>query len=1005
MDIFKDLENPSVEYRSIPFWSWNDKLDPDMLREQIREMKKAGLGGYFMHARGGLQTEYLSDDWMNCINACVEEGKKLGMNSWFYDENGWPSGFADGVVPAMGEKYHVKWLEIEELAVTNKGEVEKCFSDSAVLGIYILEEDTNQIKRIMSQTQIKIFSKIYIIKNITNQYYIDILNKDTIKEFINATHEKYYQQFGEDFGNGILGFFTDEPQFSRGEIPWSHILPQEIQDKFGYDILDYLPALFIQSKGYEKIRYDFWSTVSSLYVSAFGQQIFNWCEEHNCQLTGHVMNEDNLDSQMQSTAGAMPFYEYMHTPGMDWLGRQISSPIIPKQVSSVANQLGKKQVISETFALCGWNVNFEELKWIAEWQYVNGVNLMCQHLEGYTLRGLRKRDYPPSLFYQQSWWKEYSHFNDYFARLGMLLTTGNAVAKVLLIHPIKSAWIAYNHSDNLNLAKLDEDFRNASEMLSSMHIDHHYGDETLINKHGSVNEGSLLIGQCSYQVVILPSMLSIDYKTLELLNTFINNGGKVLSVGEFPKLCEGEYSNSVTKLSEKVLHQKLKLEIYNTLAEANIPSISIFNQAGEIADIHYCERDLTDRNIFFIVNHSNQLINADIKINETGLVKKLSLESIEFTDIEQTNNGNQISFKLQFEPMQSHILVVEKNNSSLVALKKDQKLQTLPLVKSWAIEKMGLNSLTLDYCYYSIDNGAWEGPIHTINLMGLLLDRQCKCEIALKFDFTLEMNLQNANEMYLAIEDANEFEININGESLNSEDLGWWKDSSFKKVDIRAAVHAGQNIIILKRNFYQSQKVYDVLFGENVLETEKNKLTYDVELESIYVVGDFGVVSTSDYTYGERTAIITKGPFVITDKPVILDTGSFTEQGLCFFSDAITISQTVNVTQDGTHYLLDYGKPDACMSKVYINDLLVTTILWAPYQFDVTDYLKNGENKISITLYASNRNLLGPHHNILGESYSVGPSTFTANAGWSEPGNQGPKNMWTDTYCFVKFGL
>ena len=87
---------------------------------------------------------------------------------------------------------------------------------------------------------------------------------------------------------------------------------------------------------------------------------------------------------------AMPFYEYMHIPGIDWLGRSISSPLVPKQVGSVASQLGKKFVLSETFALSGWNVSFEELKWIAEWQYVNGVNLMCQHLEGYTLRGLRK---------------------------------------------------------------------------------------------------------------------------------------------------------------------------------------------------------------------------------------------------------------------------------------------------------------------------------------------------------------------------------------------------------------------------------------------------------------------------------------------------------------------------------------------------------------------------------------------------------------------------------------
>ena len=51
----KELKN----YQSIPFWSWNDKLEPEELRRQIRNMKKAGIGGFFMHARGGLLTEYM----------------------------------------------------------------------------------------------------------------------------------------------------------------------------------------------------------------------------------------------------------------------------------------------------------------------------------------------------------------------------------------------------------------------------------------------------------------------------------------------------------------------------------------------------------------------------------------------------------------------------------------------------------------------------------------------------------------------------------------------------------------------------------------------------------------------------------------------------------------------------------------------------------------------------------------------------------------------------------
>ena len=84
------------EYRSIPFWSWNDRLELAKLKKQIHWMKENGIGGFFMHARSGLQTEYLSEEWMQCIEGCAKEAEKLDMKAWIYDENGWPSGFVGG---------------------------------------------------------------------------------------------------------------------------------------------------------------------------------------------------------------------------------------------------------------------------------------------------------------------------------------------------------------------------------------------------------------------------------------------------------------------------------------------------------------------------------------------------------------------------------------------------------------------------------------------------------------------------------------------------------------------------------------------------------------------------------------------------------------------------------------------------------------------------------------------------------------------------------------------
>ena len=72
LQFLKGLEKDPATYQSVPFWSWNDKLNKDTLVEQIDWMKDNGIGGFFMHARGGLRTPYLSEEWMQCADACIQ---------------------------------------------------------------------------------------------------------------------------------------------------------------------------------------------------------------------------------------------------------------------------------------------------------------------------------------------------------------------------------------------------------------------------------------------------------------------------------------------------------------------------------------------------------------------------------------------------------------------------------------------------------------------------------------------------------------------------------------------------------------------------------------------------------------------------------------------------------------------------------------------------------------------------------------------------------------------
>lgn len=49
--LHKEFRNPSSDFRSAPFWSWNDQLAKSELIRPARDMKAHGMGGFFMHFR------------------------------------------------------------------------------------------------------------------------------------------------------------------------------------------------------------------------------------------------------------------------------------------------------------------------------------------------------------------------------------------------------------------------------------------------------------------------------------------------------------------------------------------------------------------------------------------------------------------------------------------------------------------------------------------------------------------------------------------------------------------------------------------------------------------------------------------------------------------------------------------------------------------------------------------------------------------------------------------
>ena len=320
------LKNPPAAFRGAPFWAWNSRLDKKELVRQVGEFARAGFGGVFMHVRYGLETDYLSPEFMDCIKAVVAAARKRKMEAWLYDEDRWPSGFAGGEVTSAPEN-RIKFLMMTTIAAADfagvpDGTLRCCTA--------VLEGSTARDIRPLAGGETPARGRTVLVFGahiggdvgwFNNTAYLDTMKPDAVRKFIEVTHEVYKQAVGEEFGKTIPGIFTDEPNFGHfrtwgAEGGQTTGLDDEFRRRFGYDLLDHLPELFLDVDGQvaSRARHDYRRLTTELYADAFSRQIGQWCGRNNLEFTGHQLQEQSLDVQIDQVGACMPHYEHFQRP-------------------------------------------------------------------------------------------------------------------------------------------------------------------------------------------------------------------------------------------------------------------------------------------------------------------------------------------------------------------------------------------------------------------------------------------------------------------------------------------------------------------------------------------------------------------------------------------------------------------------------------------------------------------------------------------------------------------
>ena len=1001
MDLFK---SPTSQYRGVPFWSWNCKLEKNELLRQIDCLREMGFGGFNMHARSGLDTKYLGDEFMGLVADCAKYAEEQNMLAWLYDEDRYPSGAAGGYVTKKIEnrQKYILFTTVDRMSVSKEEYLKTGIPHLVACFDIILGDDkTLQSYKKIDRDDNPQGVKWYVFECMSeksgwynNQTYVDMMDETVIRDFIDTTHENYKKVVGDKFGNTVPAIFTDEPQIKiKGQkkfsddlsdviLPWTYDFADTFSKCHDYDITEYLPEIIWELPAHKpsSARYHYHDHVCERFARAFSDQCGEWCKNNGLYFSGHIMAEENLHSQTSALGEAMRLYRSFTIPGIDILCDNIELATA-KQAQSVAHQCGREGVLSELYGVTGWDFDFRGHKFQGDWQAALGVTVRAPHLSWVTMKGCAKRDYPASINYQSPWYKEYQYIENHFARLNTVLTRGKPMVKVGVIHPIESFWLSFGPRD-LTAAVCDEMEENFNALINRLlfgMVDFDFISESLMMPlYEKTDNASLKLGEMNYNAVIVPNLRTIRRSTLDILNKFRENGGKVIFIGKCPDCVDALMCDDAKELFKKSISvPTVSSSLLDELKEERF--VSVYGSNGKMTDnLIHTLRDDNDTKYLFLARAKKDT-NPDIikpqriKIVIKGMYTPVMLGTLsgDVKEVEyETAYGETVIYHTLYNS-DSLLIKLSPATSHSSFKRNEEKVHVTDVIDfkdSVEFERDEPNVAVLDIAEYSLDGKTYE-PKEEILRIDKKIREKYKFPLANGEDiqpwamekeeitnfpylrFTLESEFET--ECMLCYEELSE--AVLNGEEVKVEKQGWYTDKQLFTMRL-PKLKKGVNKLIVR-----------VPIGKSV------------SIENLLLLGDFDVhICGCNITIKEPRRKIAFGSIV--------------NQGMPFYGGNITYKTNIKLHSE-SNIRLRVSRYRGALIRISVDGADYGELAFAPYEKEIKN-LSAGEHIIEFKLFGTRVNTFSALHNCNRSEKWKGPSYWYSQ-----------NDSWSYEYCLNETGI
>lgn len=432
---FYFISNPHPDQRAD-----DASLSREAIRESLSDLKSAGYGGCVVFNKSGFsQEEWLGPKWFQTVRYFAEESLPLGLDIWVNDGYDFPPGDAGGRIQELAPH-----LKQQRLAPGADGKVEV---KEVSWGFPAFEEP------------------------------------ESSRLFIEIVYEGHKRELGDLFGRGIVGFFSDADnrRMPHGVLagtyfPWSGNFAAEFKKDFGYDITPHLPDVLRKKSCQAAV--DYWLHAGRLYQRWFANN-HEWCRKNNLKYTFHsgdsgpFTTDETVRSSIFAEGDSFGMHSHSDFPGTDhelrtlnggtpfkpgtlWFNERarwgepmecrspafnnLHGDVRAKLASSIAFLDGRAGAMCELFAASNWSVETDDLRRIAVWQIMQGINFLIPHAVHHRVFGFAKYFAPPEFLRCGVLRTSLRQLNDHLSELCAIASQGELLAPVALLDATEAVW-------------------------------------------------------------------------------------------------------------------------------------------------------------------------------------------------------------------------------------------------------------------------------------------------------------------------------------------------------------------------------------------------------------------------------------------------------------------------------------------------------------------------------------------------------------------------------------